>query len=207
MRLDTKNPASESSGRFGTGRNIRAFVCVCINEDGKDELSGFIRGLKKFKGFKWAERNILHITLKFLGEIEPEQITRLDTNLSRIGGIRPFKVKLSGVGAFPNMSSPRALWIGVGEGSEGISKLAASVERAAVTSGFEEERRSFHPHVTLARARNNSRGGGLVHMPDEIAEMLKSCPTPSWTCDGFTLMRSELSSTGPTYAPIAKFSL
>ena len=192
---------------FGSAMKIRAFVCVCMDEDAMDRIAGFIGGLKKFAGFKWVARDNLHITLKFLGDVEPEQVTRLDTNLSRIGGIRPFRVALSGVGAFPNLSSPRALWIGVGEGGEWISKLAASVERAAIASGFDEERRAFHPHVTLARARTDSRAKGPPQMPDELAEALKSCPLPAWTCGGFTLMRSELSQGGPAYTPIAEFSL
>ena len=205
MEFDSEGSASVFHGRAGVKRAVRTFVCVCMGEDGMNEIAGFIGELKKFTGFKWAARDTLHITLKFLGEIEPERVTRLDTNLSRIGGIRPFKVTLSGVGAFPNLSSPRVLWVGVAEGSEETSKLAASVDKAAVASGFEEERRAFHPHLTLARARTDSRARGLVRMPDELAEKLKSCPLPSWTCDGFMLMRSELSSSGPTYTPIAKF--
>ena len=207
MGFDTAGAPSATRGRNVAGQAIRAFLCVPVSGDGMDEIAGFIGGLKKFTGFKWAARDTLHITLKFLGEARPEQITRLDTNLSRIGGIRPFKIALSDVGAFPNLSSPRALWIGVGEGSEELSKLAASVDKAALASGFEEERRAFHPHLTLARARNNSRAGGNALMPDELAETLKSCPLPSWTCDSFTLMRSELSSGGPTYTPITGFSL
>ena len=208
MGFDTAGRLSAPRGHTtGAGQAIRAFLCVYMSEDGMDEIASFIGGLKKFTGFKWAARDTLHITLKFLGEAEPEQITRLDTNLSRIGGIRPFKVAMSDVGAFPNLSLPAALWIGVGEGSTELSKLAVSVDKAAVVSGFEKERRTFHPHLTLARARNNSRTGVRARMPDELAEMLKSCPRPSWTCDSFTLMQSELSPDGPNYTPIAVFSL
>jgi len=207
MGFDSANSTPASRGHDGAGQAVRAFVCVCMGEDGMNEIANFIGGLKKFTGFKWVARDTLHITLKFLGDITPEQVTRLDTHLSRIGGIRPFNVTLSNVGAFPNLSSPRALWIGIGEGSEGVSRLAASVERAAAASGFAEERRAFHPHVTLARARVDSRAGGRTHMPEELADMLKSCPMPSWACNGFTLMRSDLSPSGPTYTPIAKFSL
>ena len=203
MGFDSKNSAAPD-GRPGTGHaTIRAFVCTSLSNDGMEEIVRFIGGLKKFSGFKWVAKDTLHITLKFLGETKSDQITRLDTHLSRIGGFSPFGVTMSGVGAFPDLSSPRVLWMGVGEGKGQLIKLAASVDRAALASGFEEERRTFHPHLTLARART----GSPPHMPAELAEMLKSCPMPSWTCNGLTLMRSRLSPGGPTYTPIARFSL
>ena len=195
------------SGGTAQGRSIRAFVCAALRDDGIDAIAEFIGGLKKYTGFKWVARDTLHITLRFLGEIKPELVMKLDTNLSRIGSVRPFRVALSGVGAFPDLSNPRALWIGIGDGGEEMRKLASAVDKAAVASGLEGERRAFHPHLTLARARTDSRGGGHARMPEGLAEALKSCPLPSWTCDGFTLMRSELSPSGPTYTPIATFPL
>jgi 2'-5' RNA ligase len=181
---------------------MRLFVCVSPDEGAVDEIASFAVSLKKFTGFRWVGRESLHITLKFLGEISPGRVTELDTNLSRIGGIRPFSIKLSRVGAFPNMASPKSLWIGVGEGSETLAKLARSVGAAAVASGCEAEKRGFHPHLTLARAKGPARG-----MPESLARALGDAPSPSWVCCGFTLMKSDLLPEGAVYAPVARFPL
>jgi 2'-5' RNA ligase len=182
---------------------VRLFVCVSPDGKAMGEIASFAAYLKKFAGFRWVGRESLHITLKFLGEIAPERVTELDTNLSRIGGIRPFRIKLSRVGAFPNMSSPKSLWIGVGEGGETLGKLARSVAAAAAVSGCEAEKREFHPHLTLARARGREAG----EMPDGLARALEEAPSPSWMCGGFTLMKSDLSPQGAVYAPVAEFPL
>jgi 2'-5' RNA ligase len=186
----------------GLNGAVRAFICVLPDEAAVSAIEKFIGVARNFSGFKWVARDALHITLKFLGDMTPEQVTRLDTNLSRAGGVRPFRVSVSGAGAFPGERSPKILWLGVGEGSDGLTRLASIADRASVASGCEPERRKFHPHLTLARAR-----GVPAEMPDGLAEALKSAPSVSWTCDSFTLMRSELAPGGAIYTPIAKFPL
>jgi 2'-5' RNA ligase len=180
----------------------RAFVCAPLPEDVSEDAGRFIGTLGRFSGFKWARRGQLHITLKFLGDVTPGQILSLDTNLSRIGGLRPFEVTLSGAGAFPDMAKASVLWIGVSSGGEHLSKLASSVDRAAAASGCGAARREFHPHLTIARARRASGG-----MPGELAEALAAAPTLSWTCASFTLTRSVLSASGAAYAPLGDYPL
>jgi 2'-5' RNA ligase len=186
-----------------SGSRIRAFVCVSPDEKETGDLARFMGELGHFPGFRWVERNFLHITLKFLGEITPELVTRLDTNMSRIGGIRPFRISLSHAGVFPEMARPYALWIGVGEGGEELSKLAASVDRAAVASGCEAGKRGFHPHITLARARS----GVMREMTEKLVSMLNDAPHLAWICSNFTLMKSDLSSGRAVYTPLRHFSL
>jgi 2'-5' RNA ligase len=182
----------------------RAFVRVALPEDVSEEAGRFIGKLGKFSGFKWVGRGQLHITLKFLGDMTPGQILSLDTNLSRIGGLRPFEVILSGAGAFPDMAKASVLWLGVSGGGEHLSKLASSVDRAAAASGCGAEHREFHPHLTIARARGGRVPGG---MPGELAEALAAAPTLSWVCASFTLMRSVLSVSGAAYTPLGDYPL
>jgi 2'-5' RNA ligase len=192
-----------AGSRSRGGAVVRAFVCVSPDEAAAGEIADFARGLKKFSGFRWAARESLHVTLKFLGEMPAERVTRLDTNLSRVGGFRPFAVGVSEAGVFPDMSSPRVLWLGVGDGRDELTRLAALVDRAAAAAGCEPERRVFHPHLTLAR----SRGSGPGVMTSELAEALAAFPGASWMCENFVLMRSELSPRGAKYTPIARFPL
>jgi 2'-5' RNA ligase len=134
-----------------------------------------------------------------LGEIGAELITRLDTNFSRLGGVPPFGITVSGLGAFPSLARASVLWLGVSEGAEALTKLAAFAERLAVKAGCAAERRKFHPHMSLARAR----GGPL----DAGSPPFVPPGKYSWTCREFTLMKSELTPSGPVYSPLRGYSL
>jgi len=197
--------ASNARGiRLATRSETRAFVCVTMPEEELGRLDAFVGGLRGFSGFKWVKKEQFHITLKFLGDVTPGQITALDTNFSRLGGVRPFDVSLGGLGAFPSAARPKTLWLGVGEGADSLSRLASFVGRASEASGCERERRKFHPHLTLARTRAES---GETALSDELAEKFSHIPPISWTCGSFTLMRSTLDPAGAIYTPIGRYAL
>jgi 2'-5' RNA ligase len=183
---------------------IRAFVCVSPPETELTKLNDFVASVREYPGFKWVKSDQLHITLKFLGDITSPQAMALDTNLSRLGGTRPFVISLRGVGAFPSESRPRTLWLGIGDGAESLVRLASFVDKASVSSGCERGLRKFHPHVTLARARHE---GGEIGISGDLAEKLSDIPDISWTCGSFVLMKSELTSSGPVYTPMGKYDL
>jgi 2'-5' RNA ligase len=180
--------------------SLRAFICVSPGEERAREIAGFASGLAQFPGYKWVPPERMHITLKFLGESSAAQIQKLDTALSRLGGFRPFEIGISGVGAFPNMSRPRVIWLGVGTGSERLEKLAVKIDSAAARCGYEPEARRFHPHITLARA-----SGEPVASPDELTRSLEAFPAVSWTCRSFILTRSVLTRHGPVYTPVREY--
>jgi 2'-5' RNA ligase len=165
-------------------------------------LAAFVDSLREFSGFKWVKSDQLHITLKFLGDMPTDRITSLDTNFSRLGGTKPFPITLGGVGAFPSLSRVKTLWLGVEEGVSTLSRLAAFVEKASVLSGCEAERRKFHPHLTLGRSRLER---GEISDTDSFEEKLRGVPSVSWTCGGFTLMKSVLATSGPIYTPIGSY--
>jgi 2'-5' RNA ligase len=180
----------------------RIFVCLPLDR-AADEIEKFLEPLRGFRNYRWAAREQLHITLKFIGDASAEQITRLDSNLSRVGGTRPFTFDLSAAGFLPNAGRARTIWLGIRDGSGQLEKLAASVDRAAAASGFEGERRAFHPHVTLARAR----GGTERPTPPALLESLEKAPSLTETCDSFILMKSVLAPAGAVYSPLARYPL
>jgi 2'-5' RNA ligase len=183
-----------------TDPKTRIFVCLPLGR-AADEIEKFIEPLRVFRDYKWATRPQLHITLKFIGDAAAERVTRLDSNLSRVGGTLPFSFSLSSAGFFPNAERARTIWLGIGDGSGQLEKLAASVDRAAAASGFEKERRAFHPHVTLARAR------GERPTPLALIEALAKAPSLTETCGRFILMKSVLSPAGAIYSPMAEYPL
>ena len=175
---------------------IRTFIAVDIPEDIKEDIEKAKRALKNIGDVKWVERENIHITLEFLGNLEPGEVERLKEALSRgLEGERKFPLTTGGIGAFPSLSSPRIIWVGV-EG-EGIKRLHDRVEGIVKGLGLKVEEREFSPHITIGRARRNIKGfiGGV-----EI-------PKKSFIIDGVNLMRSDLTPKGPIYTVLLRVDL
>jgi len=99
-----------------------------------------------------------HITLKFLGDVADDRLHEIGEALEReLAGAHGGKLVLQGLGGFPSNERPRVLWVGVTEGSDILSDLNQRVERAMAGLGFPREDRPFHPHVTLARLKDQRR--------------------------------------------------
>ncbi|MDR1516029.1 MAG: RNA 2',3'-cyclic phosphodiesterase [Synergistaceae bacterium] len=183
---------------------IRSFVCVCPTREAWDETAVFLNDLRRFEGFKWIAPEQIHITLRFLGDAAPSLVTKMDTALSGIGGMRRFRVSLAGAGAFPNLTRPKILWLGIDDGAPHLTRLASKLEQAARNSGFTADLRKFTPHLTIGRANQN---GALSALSPELAGALREAPSPSWECASFVLMRSVLRPGGAIYTPIREYPL
>ena len=183
------------------GEKIRAFVCAAPPVEVVAAIGAFIASLRSIKVFRWVGSEQIHVTLKFLGESDAGAIQSVDTNLARLGGVRPFDVRLKGAGAFPNLSRPRVAWLGIGEGAEQFAKLASRVDQAAKGAGYEPEKRKFQPHLTLGRSR-----GEPAAVPG-LEEALSRAPELSWHCDRFVLVKSVLTPQGPIYTPMRTYPL
>ncbi len=139
----------------------------------------------------------LHITLKFLGEVPLEQVSRVHAsvdsavNAAASHGSASLHLSAHGLGAFPNERSVRILWAGVAP-SEPLQNLQAEIEETLAAEGFPKEARRFTPHITLARARN----------PQPFPAALlpfKDHHFGNWDVDAVEVMESRLSPAGPCY--------
>ncbi|MBO4301265.1 MAG: RNA 2',3'-cyclic phosphodiesterase [Desulfovibrio sp.] len=173
---------------------VRAFVAINIPEPAASELERFLGTLKPLASIRWVKREQLHITLRFLGEQTRETIERVKRVLTPLS-FDPFDVELSYAGAFPNLKSPRVLWLSGKRGMGELSHLAEKANRAIDSVGLPCEKRGFKPHLTLARTDGNP-------FPPALLEKLKNPPTIGWRCDGFDLMRSRLTPQGAVYSKI-----
>jgi len=96
----------------------------------------------------------MHLTLKFLGEIEETMIPPISEAISRTcAGREPFMLHLAGVGVFPGAKCPRILWAGVAQGEEQLRSIFSRLDPLLERIGFPQEKRVFHPHVTLGRIK------------------------------------------------------
>jgi 2'-5' RNA ligase len=148
---------------------------------------------------RWVGDEQLHLTLRFIGEVERPLADDLAAALTRIRSDR-FELRVTVVGIFERRSGG-ALWAGV-EPKPPLAGLAAKVERACVAAGLEPEHRAFHPHITLARFNRAS-----AHAAQAFLERTRALASPAFAVASFTLYESRLSRHGPHYEAVAEFPL
>ena len=133
---------------------MRTFVAVFPPPAIREALFRAARDLPASKAFRLIGPEKLHLTLKFLGNVAEDDLSRVAQALEPLRERHePFEVSISGFGAFPSERKARILWAGVGEGSEPLRAVALSVEDLLEPAGFGREQRPYVPHLTLGRAR------------------------------------------------------
>ncbi len=148
---------------------------------------------------KWVNVENLHITLKFLGEIDERRRNAIQPVLRDITRQHaPFTARLAGIGCFPSVRSPRVLWVGVADGAGPMTELAGVLDRELYRYDFMKEERAFHPHLTFGRAKTPLRIEGLL---DRVLE------TEPFTVTELVLFRSTLRPEGPLYEVLERFPL
>lgn len=183
---------------------IRAFVAIKLPEELVARLKEVRDSLASSqKDVSWVRPGSIHLTLKFLGDIETEKVDTVAGALSMAAsGVKAFTVKAAGVGGFPNLKSPRVVWVGIRESVELIG-LQRNIDERLFESGFEKDDRPFHPHLTLARVKTPVAGREL----GKRAEESKIDINVDFRADYFVLFRSVLSPKGAEYTELKRFDL
>ena len=151
----------------------------------------------------WSRENSVHLTLKFFGEIPEALVNNLGTAISRaVSGVVPFPILIADSGEFPQRRDPRVLWIGVTDLKAQLSNLHQRLETEFEKEGFPRDTRAFHPHLTLARLRNQRGARDIARIHEEL-----SFPPEEITVTELLLIRSELSSKGSKYTTISTHPL
>ena len=135
--------------------DMRTFVAVPLSQQCLELLAGMQGKMRPLGAdVRWVAIPSIHLTLKFLGEIDPAQVPILVESLKKCSaGELPFKLRLHGLGGFPNLHRPRVIWCGVEGDADRLIALQEKVERACADLGFPPESRPFHPHLTLGRVQ------------------------------------------------------
>jgi RNA 2',3'-cyclic 3'-phosphodiesterase len=182
--------------------NIRAFIAVEINEQTKQKISGLISHLKKSGAdVKWITENQMHLTLKFLGDIDERDVQKISDALSDIAdNFNSFTINFSKIGAFPDMDRPSIIWLGIDKGAESLKTLSEKIETALKKLRLKQENREFKPHLTLARIKSPKNMQNLLKLVKEI-------DAKSWDgsqISSLTLFQSALNPKGAVHAILAK---
>src|SRR5438270_13312791 len=174
----------------------RLFVAIRPPEPIRDLL---IDAMDDSADFRWQDEEQLHLTLRFIGEVERPLANDLAATLVRIRSAT-FELRVAGVGRFEQRSSG-ALWAGV-EPKAPVAALAAKVERVCQEVGLEAERRAFHPHITLARWK-----GRRTREVQDFLECRRGLFSDPFDVTEFILFESRLSRHGAHYEPVATYAL
>lgn len=174
----------------------RLFVAIRPPEEVRDLLVDAMDGSPELR---WVLEDNLHITLRFIGEVERPLAEDIAATLSNIRSDR-FDLRVAGIGVFEQRNGG-ALWAGL-EPRRPLAALAAKIERVCIIAGLEPERRVFHPHITLARW---SRHGSAA--AQAFLERNRAVTSPSFAVGSFSLYESRLSRHGAHYEEVADYRL
>lgn len=177
---------------------MRLFIAALIPEDTKKEIYNLISLLKDDNdGGKWERPEKLHITLKFLGNVDNDRYKKLKDDLkANILDITLFKLSIEELSAFPNFKRPRVIVLKIKESSY-IKELQSRVEKVCVDNGFSSEQRKFIPHITIGRVKS-----GFKHKKDS-----NNYRFDEFYVNKIAIVKSEIDSKGSNYKNLDVFDL
>jgi 2'-5' RNA ligase len=188
---------------------VRLFVAVELDPAVAGSLAAFSAQLRErahrlspAARIGWVNPEQLHVTSRFIGEVNDEKAAAISGALSGELPIDPFDLIFQGAGAFPERGAPRVLWAGISAGVAGLTAVEAEVSRRLSACGIAREDRPYHPHVTLARVREAS---GLRSRA--LFEMLSDLRFGMTRVEAITLFQSRTSPKGAVYTPLHRTRL
>jgi len=181
---------------------MRAFIAIpCPDElkGGMTEIQESIKGMGKMTLVK--PENI-HLTLKFLAEVDESKIPEIKERLESLPNLQNFEISLRGIGVFPSLNYIRIIWVGVDKGADKITEIHSEIDQRLKELKFKPDK-NFHPHLTLARVK-------FPKKKEEMKEFIQknfTLPLGSFPAEKIELMQSRLSPKGPEYSSIHEIEL
>jgi RNA 2',3'-cyclic 3'-phosphodiesterase len=176
---------------------VRLFLAVNFPQGIRQAIWEESRGLRAAApSVKWVEPELVHITMKFLGECETQAADAVTGVVTTVAvSHAPIPVTIRGIGAFPNFHRPRIVWAGVDDRGR-LGRLATAIDAACTTLGFAPEQRAFKPHLTLGRVKTELVGREVSVLQKAAEGVRLSHVARIGSVD---LMRSHLVPRGPRY--------
>ena len=181
--------------------SFRAFIAVDLAP--LPDIEPFLRELAGVRGLKPVDARALHVTLKFLGDVDEALVPRIGEAMeASCHGIKPFTVEVIGSGTFPPKGGARVIWVGL-KGAEPLEAIAERLERSLEPLGFAPEGRGFKAHLTLARVKDASASG----RGRDIASGYEDKSFGSKVIGEVMLKKSVLRPQGPEYSTVLAVQL
>ncbi len=193
---------------------MRAFFAIEFPDRLKRVYAEALPGFRdRFPGLRWVRPESIHLTMRFLGEIEEAAATDLEAPVAAVAReIEPCPLSLGAPGSFGPPSAPRVFWLAVDTGREALETWQPRLERAVLENGHAPDNKPWKSHVTLARNRGGrrDRGGAGEDASGSAwreAASASELPGGSFSLTELTLMSSRLTPQGPIYSPVWKVKL
>ncbi len=184
---------------------VRAFIAIEL----ADETIAFIQKIQeglRSSGIKarWIRPENIHLTLKFLGDINNEDVKKVgDAIISAAGENAAITLRAKGIGVFPGVKRPRVIWTGIAGRTKELVDLQKILDEKLQSSGFPKEKRSFKGHLTIARIKKKIDAKRLIDAMKEFSGF----ESKTFTVDEVVLFKSELKSSGAVYTRLKSTSL
>jgi 2'-5' RNA ligase len=184
---------------------MRLFIAIEIPEDIRNEVVAVEEKLGSFYRAKWVEKDNIHLTLKFLGDVEEKGLKDIKNIVSEISKKNSgFDLNLENIGGFPNLKRPRVLWIGVGQGKENTVSLIEQLEKEFARLGIQPEKRKKTPHITIGRVKGLIERGGEKEREDVNKLTYKS---RVFRVDTVSIIKSVLTPRGAIYTVLERYMM
>jgi 2'-5' RNA ligase len=192
------------------GESIRTFIALELDDSLRRKIADVRTQLERDRAaryVKWVAVDNIHITLKFLGDVESGKLPELQRAIATAcEGTPPFTLTLVGVGTFPNTRRPNIVWVGAEGQIEIATKLAERIDDACAVLGYAREARPFTPHLTIGRVKRDASTNDRKF----IGEMITTATVGALgelRVDQVTVMKSELRPMGSVYTRLMEIRL
>ena len=188
---------------------IRSFIAIELPDEVIQALGRLESRLKSRQpdGVKWVDTTAIHLTLNFLGNIDSGRISEITEAMTEAArGISPFSLELNELGVFPNLNRVRVVWVGIGGEVEKLARLQHGLEDNLEILGFPPEERTFSPHLTLGRVREQASPQEHQKLGEVVVGMKVETIKP-FAVNSISLIKSRLTGAGSIYSRIVAVEL
>lgn len=178
---------------------MRTFIAITLSEQIREGLRSQLNTVQKIdSGVKWVKPENIHLTLKFLGDVEENSIDSIvDAINESVIYTEHFELSVQKAGAFPNMNRPKVLWVGINKGKERIIEFASKIDQHLFEMGFEKEKHKFSPHITIGRVKYLKN---INQITSQLSRLFKN--DEAMIVKDVKLIKSILKPSGAEYTPL-----
>jgi len=187
--------------------SIRSFLAIDLPDEIKENLRKIQNRLKPLMAgiggdVRWIKAEAIHLTLQFFGYINADEIALISEIVKKnVDGITPFMLNLGSPGAFPAITRPRVIYLGLEGETDTLCRLQDRIVTDLAEIGFKKEKRPFTSHLTLGRLKSSTKLPGIEEVFHKITGLAKG----SFTVNGLKLYRSDLRPDGAVYTVLENF--